>query len=118
VGFKRSAPHRVPVSTTQQMGGHRPTVHKFCKCAHIIHTVSRAVANKRQRAVRTYNAIMNILTDLALAAVPTLIVSPLQVTRGRRVTLMAGFWARIVYVSFAPIQRLVQDITDNHNTAS
>jgi hypothetical protein len=61
---------------------------------------------------------MNILTDLALAAVPTLIVSPLQVTRGRRVTLMAGFWARIVYVSFAPIQRLVQDITDNHNTAS
>ncbi|KAI4923600.1 uncharacterized protein J4E92_007574 [Alternaria infectoria] len=48
------------------------------------------------RAVRTYNAVMNIVTDLALAGVPTLMVLPLQITPEKRFTLITGFWSRIV----------------------
>jgi len=50
------------------------------------------------RAVRTYNAIMNIVTDLALAIVPTLMVLPLQITSEKRLTLITGFWSRIAVV--------------------
>ncbi|KAH6852878.1 hypothetical protein BKA58DRAFT_61506 [Alternaria rosae] len=49
-------------------------------------------------AVRTYNAVMNIATDLALAGVPTLMVLPLQITPEKRFTLITGFWSRIVVV--------------------
>ncbi|CAN9301672.1 unnamed protein product [Alternaria alternata] len=48
------------------------------------------------RAIRTYNAVMNITTDLALAIVPTLMVLPLQITLEKRLTLVTGFWSRIV----------------------
>ena len=56
----------------------------------------KPVANTIQRAVRTYNAVMNIVTDLALAGVPTLMVLPLQITPEKRFTLITGFWSRIV----------------------
>ncbi|RYO33462.1 hypothetical protein AA0111_g3815 [Alternaria arborescens] len=49
-------------------------------------------------AIRTYNAVMNITTDLALAIVPTLMVLPLQITSEKRLTLVTGFWSRIVVV--------------------
>jgi uncharacterized membrane protein len=39
---------------------------------------------------------MNIVTDLALAIVPTLMVLPLQITPEKRLTLVTGFWSRIV----------------------
>jgi hypothetical protein len=52
-------------------------------------------ANMVQRAVRSYNALMNIVTDLALAIVPTLMVLPLQITPEKRFTLITGFWSRI-----------------------
>jgi len=38
---------------------------------------------------------MNIVTDLALAIVPTLMVLPLQITSEKRLTLITGFWSRI-----------------------
>lgn len=50
--------------------------------------------DEMQRAVRTYNAVMNIITDFALALVPTLMVLPLQITRDQRITLLIGFWCR------------------------
>jgi hypothetical protein len=50
--------------------------------------------DETQRAVRTYNAVMNIITDFALALVPTLMVLPLQITRDQRLTLLIGFWCR------------------------
>ncbi|KAG9188191.1 hypothetical protein G6011_02114 [Alternaria panax] len=50
------------------------------------------------RAVRTYNTVMSIATDLALAIVPTLMVLPLQITSEKRLTLVTGFWSRIVVV--------------------
>ncbi|KAI4957707.1 hypothetical protein J4E86_004846 [Alternaria arbusti] len=50
------------------------------------------------RAVRTYNVVMNIVTDLALAIVPTLMVLPLQITSEKRLTLITGFWSRIAVV--------------------
>ncbi|KAI4604815.1 hypothetical protein J4E83_010966 [Alternaria metachromatica] len=56
----------------------------------------KAVAKPIQRAVRTYNAVMNIVTDLALAGVPTLMVLPLQITPEKRFTLITGFCSRIV----------------------
>jgi hypothetical protein len=40
---------------------------------------------------------MNIVTDLALATVPTLMTLPLQIDSGRRLTLLTGFWCRIMY---------------------
>ncbi|KAH7069134.1 hypothetical protein BKA63DRAFT_545767 [Paraphoma chrysanthemicola] len=56
------------------------------------------------RAVRTYNAIMNIITDLALAIVPTLMVMPLQLESDRRLTLLVGFWCRISVVIASAVQ--------------
>ena len=51
---------------------------------------------KTQRAIRTYNASMNIFTDLALATITTLMVVPLQIQSERRTTLLLGFWCRIM----------------------
>lgn len=71
-----------------------------------IDIVSRALGevisfptDRIQRAVRTYNATMNIMTDLALATVPTLMVIPLQINSRTRLILLAGFWSRLMYVS-------------------
>lgn len=61
--------------------------------------ISISSADKSQRAIRTYNALMNIITDLALATITTLMVLPLQITSERRDTLLLGFWCRIVYVN-------------------
>ena len=52
----------------------------------------------KQRSIRTFNAVMNIITDLALATVPTLMVIPLQVGSDRKLTLLIGFWCRVLYV--------------------
>ncbi|KAI8946018.1 hypothetical protein F4801DRAFT_593688 [Xylaria longipes] len=46
------------------------------------------------RSVRTYIAIGNILTDIALLAIPTIIIVPVQLTLGKRFTLLSGFWFR------------------------
>ena len=51
-----------------------------------------------QSAIRTYNAVMNIVTDLALATVPTLMIVPLQINFDTRVQLLIAFWCRVVYV--------------------
>jgi hypothetical protein len=59
------------------------------------------VANRLQRAVRTYNAVMNIITDLALITVPTLMVLPLHIRSDTRLTLLIGFWCRIMYVNLS-----------------
>lgn len=40
-----------------------------------------------------------ILTDAALVAIPTVVVVPLKVKWSKRLTVLAGFWARILYVS-------------------
>jgi hypothetical protein len=74
-------------------------------------------ANKGQRAVRTYNAVLNILTDLALVAVPTMIVLPFHITSGRRATLIAGFWTRLMYV-VSSILEPTPSFTDSYTTAS
>ncbi|KAJ5046858.1 hypothetical protein J3E74DRAFT_230424 [Bipolaris maydis] len=49
------------------------------------------------RSIRTFNAVMNIVTDLALVTVPTLMVIPLQVGSDRKLTLLVGFWCRLMY---------------------
>lgn len=41
---------------------------------------------------------MNIATDLALAAVPTLMIIPLQIRSSKRAYLLIAFWCRIMYV--------------------
>ncbi|EOA87066.1 uncharacterized protein SETTUDRAFT_153826 [Exserohilum turcica Et28A] len=56
------------------------------------------------RAVRTYNATMNIMTDLALATVPTLMVIPLQINSRTRLILLAGFWSRLIVVIASVVQ--------------
>ncbi|KAI1525593.1 hypothetical protein PtrSN001C_010570, partial [Pyrenophora tritici-repentis] len=45
------------------------------------------------RAVRIFIASMNIVTDLALAIVPTLMVLPLQLSPEKRLTLLIGVWS-------------------------
>ena len=45
---------------------------------------------------RTYNAVMNIVTDLALGVVPALIILPLQTDSNKWFTLLIGFWYRIL----------------------
>ncbi|KAF1354318.1 hypothetical protein EJ07DRAFT_168294 [Lizonia empirigonia] len=56
------------------------------------------------RAIRTYNAVMNIITDLALATVPTLMILPLQISSERRLTLLTGFWSRVIVVAASAVQ--------------
>ncbi|KAI0403899.1 hypothetical protein F4802DRAFT_275383 [Xylaria palmicola] len=46
------------------------------------------------RSVRTYNAILTILTDVALLIIPTIIIHSVQLTWRKRLTLLGGFWCR------------------------
>ncbi|KAH7320645.1 hypothetical protein B0I35DRAFT_459425 [Stachybotrys elegans] len=45
---------------------------------------------------RSYIGIMNMLTDVILIALPTVIVLPLNVRIGQRITILCAFWARII----------------------
>ncbi|KAH8707011.1 hypothetical protein GQ44DRAFT_629129 [Phaeosphaeriaceae sp. PMI808] len=56
------------------------------------------------RAVRTFIALLNIVTDFALVIVPTLMFLPLQLELKKRLTLMIGFWFRIIVVFAALAQ--------------
>ncbi|EMD87314.1 hypothetical protein COCC4DRAFT_49222 [Bipolaris maydis ATCC 48331] len=56
------------------------------------------------RSIRTFNAVMNIVTDLALVTVPTLMVIPLQVGSDRKLTLLVGFWCRLIVVGASAVQ--------------
>ncbi|RWA11500.1 hypothetical protein EKO27_g3596 [Xylaria grammica] len=47
------------------------------------------------RSVRTYIAIVNILTDVALLIIPTIIIRSVQLTWRKRLTLLSGFWCRV-----------------------
>ncbi|EUC27472.1 hypothetical protein COCCADRAFT_111604 [Bipolaris zeicola 26-R-13] len=58
------------------------------------------------RRIRTFNAVMNIITDLALAIVPTLMVIPLQVGSDRKLTLLIGFWCRVIVMAASAVQIL------------
>ncbi|KAL7780247.1 hypothetical protein CFE70_010269 [Pyrenophora teres f. teres 0-1] len=48
------------------------------------------------RAVRIFIASMNVVTDLALAIVPTIMVLPLQLSPEKRLTLLIAVWSRMV----------------------
>ncbi|KAK3368267.1 hypothetical protein B0H63DRAFT_514927 [Podospora didyma] len=50
------------------------------------------------KAVRTYSAAMNLATDVALIIIPSIIVIPVQMTWEKRLTILGGFWSRIVTV--------------------
>ncbi|EFQ87538.1 hypothetical protein PTT_16942 [Pyrenophora teres f. teres 0-1] len=50
------------------------------------------------RAVRIFIASMNVVTDLALAIVPTIMVLPLQLSPEKRLTLLIAVWSRMVVV--------------------
>ncbi|VUC36610.1 unnamed protein product [Clonostachys rosea] len=63
---------------------------------------------------QTALASIMILTDAALVAIPTVVVVPLKVKWSKRLTVLAGFWARIfviaatiVYIVF--LQQLPRD---------
>ncbi|KAF2833514.1 hypothetical protein CC86DRAFT_415307 [Ophiobolus disseminans] len=67
--------------------------------------------------IRIYIAVLNILTDLALVAIPTLIVLPLQMTNGKRLALLTGFWSRlfVVFTSIAQIAFITRfDARNDH----
>ncbi|TGO52724.1 hypothetical protein BCON_0136g00190 [Botryotinia convoluta] len=57
-----------------------------------------------KRAVKIYTAIMNILTDLALVVLPTIIILPIQMPWGTRVTILSAFWLRLTVVAASVIQ--------------
>ncbi|KAI1147697.1 hypothetical protein F4825DRAFT_436577 [Nemania diffusa] len=66
------------------------------------------------RSARTYIAIVNILTDVALVAIPTIIIIPVHLTWGKRFTLLGGFWFRVGVIGatvaqLVYLQRLVLD---------
>ncbi|KAI0814707.1 hypothetical protein GGR55DRAFT_443595 [Xylaria sp. FL0064] len=46
------------------------------------------------KSARTYVAIGNIVTDLALLVIPSIIIIPVQLSWGKRFTLLSGFWFR------------------------
>ncbi|TGO35609.1 hypothetical protein BHYA_0152g00140 [Botrytis hyacinthi] len=57
-----------------------------------------------KRSVKIYIAIMNILTDLALVVLPTIIILPIQMPWGTRVTILSAFWLRLTVVAASVIQ--------------
>lgn len=52
-----------------------------------------------KRAVKIYISVMNILTDLTLVVLPTIIVLPVQMPWGTRITILSAFWLRLMYAS-------------------
>ncbi|KAF7949332.1 uncharacterized protein EAE97_002841 [Botrytis byssoidea] len=56
------------------------------------------------RAVKIYIAVMNILTDLALVILPTIIILPIQMPWGTRITILSAFWLRLTVVVASVIQ--------------
>ncbi|TGO15909.1 hypothetical protein BTUL_0034g00310 [Botrytis tulipae] len=57
-----------------------------------------------KRAVKIYISVMNILTDLALVVLPTIIVLPVQMPWGKRITILSAFWLRLMVVAASVIQ--------------
>ncbi|KAI1073898.1 hypothetical protein F5B20DRAFT_476553 [Whalleya microplaca] len=47
------------------------------------------------RSARTYMEAMNILTDIALMVIPSVIIIPIKLSWGKRLTILGGFWFRI-----------------------
>lgn len=71
-------------------------------------------------AVKMYTAVMNILTDLSLLVVPTVIILPVHMSWGKRVTILSAFWLRMIVVTASIvhiiyIRRLVIDNQFLHN---
>ncbi|KAG9236193.1 hypothetical protein BJ875DRAFT_541535 [Amylocarpus encephaloides] len=66
------------------------------------------------RALKTYSASMNILTDVALIIIPTIVILPTQMAWEKRLTVLGGFWFRLLAIVATAIQiifirRLVVD---------
>ncbi|KAF2756441.1 hypothetical protein EJ05DRAFT_539405 [Pseudovirgaria hyperparasitica] len=53
---------------------------------------------------RTYIAAGNILTDLALIAIPTAVISRVKLPLTKRLTLLSGFWVRLVVIGVTTTQ--------------
>lgn len=107
MGAQRSVPHCFPMPLAATLEYFQPTVFKHREKLLFIRLTSST--DESQRAIRTYNALMNIITDLALAIITTLMVLPLQITSERRNTLLLVFWCRIVYVNPSKSVELVAE---------
>ncbi|KAK0625003.1 hypothetical protein B0T17DRAFT_531643 [Bombardia bombarda] len=47
---------------------------------------------------------MNILTDAALVVIPSIIVLPVQMSWGKRFTILGGFWTRLLAIGASIVQ--------------
>jgi len=56
------------------------------------------------RAASTYSAVMNLLTDVALLIIPSMVIVPLQMRLGARLAILGAFWFRIIVVAATVIQ--------------
>ncbi|KAF2794550.1 hypothetical protein K505DRAFT_303805 [Melanomma pulvis-pyrius CBS 109.77] len=56
------------------------------------------------QAARIYISTMNILTDIALIIIPSMIIVPVQMSWGRRLTVLGGFWFRIMVIAASIVQ--------------
>ncbi|KAH9908356.1 hypothetical protein F4778DRAFT_776656 [Xylariomycetidae sp. FL2044] len=66
------------------------------------------------RAAKTYRTTMDIVTDACLVIIPSVIIMSVQLSWSRKLTLMTGFWFRLVVivvsvVNLVFIQQLVLD---------
>ncbi|KAI0539933.1 hypothetical protein GGR58DRAFT_499556 [Xylaria digitata] len=55
-------------------------------------------------AIRTFIVVLNIVTDVILIIIPSIIVLPTKMSWGKRFTILSGFWSRIGVVAAAVVQ--------------
>ncbi|RWA12217.1 hypothetical protein EKO27_g2899 [Xylaria grammica] len=68
------------------------------------------------RATRTFIIVLNIVTDVILIIIPSIIVVPTKMSWGKRLTILLGFWSRVGVIAASAVQlfyyrRLVFDET-------
>ncbi|KAK4209726.1 hypothetical protein QBC37DRAFT_429937 [Rhypophila decipiens] len=55
-------------------------------------------------AVRAFSAITNLLLDVILIVIPSIIIIPVQMTWDKRIKILGGFWCRVVPVCASIVQ--------------
>ncbi|KAM7219915.1 hypothetical protein V8F06_004770 [Rhypophila decipiens] len=55
-------------------------------------------------AVRAFGAITNLLLDVILIVIPSIIIIPVQMTWDKRIKILGGFWCRVVPVCASIVQ--------------
>lgn len=87
---QHSLGYRVPDPIATMLEYHQATVLRLC--GRLIRIVLVSLADDAKRTIQSYNTSVNIITDLALTTITTLMVPGLLVTWDKRTTLLLGFW--------------------------